>query len=241
MTTIPNTIEFQGQGRKFVDLHVYACLSSLVDYIVQKSIEDDKAPISYDELGLQIDPSEWKAAQIKAYIDDNFGSDWAKITGTPWLFAHSDDSLATVREWIEENITPTNILDWARFKSLEGGLEDWGAQTLFDLVTGYGTGWEEITDFRFDATISDDEDRWEEEIEKAKDYIRDNATPREPLEWWAVSSWLGQELKNRGYIIVDVGGGLVIWGRETSGQAIFMDGVIEAITVDWLKARGELE
>ena len=51
----------------------------------------------------------------------------------------------------------------------------------------------------------------------------------EVLEYWAVSNWLGGKLKAQGELVDDDLLGLCVWGRTCSGQAIFMDSVIEVI------------
>jgi len=48
------------------------------------------------------------------------------------------------------------------------------------------------------------------------------------LEHWIVSPWLGAQLFAMGEMVGELFG-LHIWGRQTSGQAIYMDGVIQAI------------
>ena len=53
----------------------------------------------------------------------------------------------------------------------------------------------------------------------------------EIFEYWIVSSWLGSKLKSKGEIVFDIGWN-TIWGRQTTGQAIYMDGVIEEIAGD---------
>ena len=50
----------------------------------------------------------------------------------------------------------------------------------------------------------------------------------EIFEWWAVSSWLADQLAARGYVILDNGLDR-IWGRETTGQVTMIDAVIEDI------------
>ena len=50
----------------------------------------------------------------------------------------------------------------------------------------------------------------------------------EVLEWWLVTPWLAERLKEQGEIIIDKLG-CRWWGRQTSGQAIYMDGVIQEI------------
>ena len=53
----------------------------------------------------------------------------------------------------------------------------------------------------------------------------------EVLEWWLVTPWLAERLKEQGEIIIDKLG-CRWWGRLTSGQAIYMDGVIQEICGD---------
>ena len=53
----------------------------------------------------------------------------------------------------------------------------------------------------------------------------------EVYEHWIVSDWLGRKLKARGEIIQDFAG-FTLWGRCTTGQAIYLDGVIEEITAE---------
>ena len=50
------------------------------------------------------------------------------------------------------------------------------------------------------------------------------------MEWWLIDSWLAERLKEQGEIIIDELG-CRWWGRLTSGQAIYMDGVIQEITL----------
>ena len=51
---------------------------------------------------------------------------------------------------------------------------------------------------------------------------------REPLEYWSVSNWLADKLRNEDEVVIDYCG-LNIWCRTTSGQAIYMDYVINQI------------
>jgi len=50
----------------------------------------------------------------------------------------------------------------------------------------------------------------------------------EALEHWAVSSWLADELAERGEMVTEFMD-FYIWGRTCSGQAIMLDGVIQDI------------
>jgi len=63
----------------------------------------------------------------------------------------------------------------------------------------------------------------EEKIEELGDLDFDEYP--EPLEYWIVSPFLAEKLKDRGEVIIDEYMA-PIWGRETSGQAILLDSVI---------------
>ena len=48
------------------------------------------------------------------------------------------------------------------------------------------------------------------------------------MEWWLIDSWLAERLKREGEVIIEEYG-CYWWGRQSSGQAIYMDGVIQEI------------
>lgn len=52
---------------------------------------------------------------------------------------------------------------------------------------------------------------------------------REALEYWQVSEYLASLLAEKGRLVCNDLAGLCVWGRETSGQRIVMDGVIREI------------
>jgi len=47
----------------------------------------------------------------------------------------------------------------------------------------------------------------------------------EIYEWWAVSGWLGDKLKQQGCCVID-SYGKSFWGRRCTGQSISLDGVV---------------
>jgi len=57
-----------------------------------------------------------------------------------------------------------------------------------------------------------------------------DSEPQEVYEWWAVSSWLADRLREQDEVLCDDLYGLTVWGRCTTGQAIAIDGVIRTIT-----------
>jgi hypothetical protein len=59
---------------------------------------------------------------------------------------------------------------------------------------------------------------------------------REVFEHWIVSDWLADKLEAKGEKVDRDFAGLTVWARTTTGQAIYMDSVIEAITAELNKA-----
>lgn len=50
----------------------------------------------------------------------------------------------------------------------------------------------------------------------------------EVLEWWLIDSWLAERLRQEGEVVIEEYG-CYWWGRSTSGQAIYLDKVIQKI------------
>lgn len=76
-------------------------------------------------------------------------------------------------------------------------------------------------------------------------YDYDNLTEfPEIYEWWAVSKWFGEKLREQGCVVIEQYG-KSLWGRETTGQAISLDGciiniakkmgILEGMENDWSK------
>jgi hypothetical protein len=59
---------------------------------------------------------------------------------------------------------------------------------------------------------------------------------REIYEHWIVSDWLADRLEERGERVDKDFAGLTIWGRTTTGQAIFLDAVIQDIYSEMIRA-----
>lgn len=79
-----------------------------------------------------------------------------------------------------------------------------------------------------------DEDRWVVTTDTVYDDWEECAEDqgyeryREIYEWWAVSSWFGKKLADRGEAVADVLD-FTVWGRCTTGQAILLDYVVGTI------------
>lgn len=50
----------------------------------------------------------------------------------------------------------------------------------------------------------------------------------EIFEWWLVTRWLAERLKEHGEVVIDAFD-CHWWGRQSSGQAVYMDDVIQKI------------
>ena len=74
--------------------------------------------------------------------------------------------------------------------------------------------------------LSGDE-KYSDELFEVRARLTDDY-PEEALEHWLVSEWLAKRLLEEGEMVVEFLG-LIIWGRTTSGQAIYIDSVIEDI------------
>jgi hypothetical protein len=69
-----------------------------------------------------------------------------------------------------------------------------------------------------------EEDKWQEFC----DFERIDSYTIEAYEHWVISDWFAAHLKEHGEMTGEVMN-LTIWGRPTTGQAIYMDGVVQAI------------
>ena len=72
------------------------------------------------------------------------------------------------------------------------------------------------------------QNKYSDELMEVCVQFNDEDYPDEALEHWIVSDWLGKRLLEQGEMVIDFMG-LTIWGRTTSGQAIYIDSVIEDI------------
>lgn len=77
--------------------------------------------------------------------------------------------------------------------------------------------------------------RWlKENPDQVQDFAQEwgiDPDQNEALEHWIVTDWFSRKLEEKGEMVTEFMG-LTIWGRTTSGQAIYIDGVIEEIASD---------
>ena len=130
---------------------------------------------------------------------------------SPLMQSHLIDELMTLEEI-------GSAFSWDEVENLYPDPSKWSVQECM--------GWiQEHTDIDTDEPMGGREGILEA--------IGDNADPAEPLEWWAVSEWFANKLREHGECILDNDYG-TWWGRTTSGQSVVLDGVIQRIAVEAL-------
>ena len=83
-----------------------------------------------------------------------------------------------------------------------------------------------------DRLILDNQNLVVEELMRHDESLLDNLQnfndSTEVLEWWLVTPYMAEMLKEKGEVILS-DYDCYWWGRTTSGQALYMDGVIQEI------------
>lgn len=87
---------------------------------------------------------------------------------------------------------------------------------------------EESTETLAEALFSAIDDGDWGDVDEWRNAVRDNTTEKEIYEWWLVSEWLHNQLKEIGEPVLDNGFNHW-WGRTTTGQGILMDGVLQRV------------
>jgi len=71
-------------------------------------------------------------------------------------------------------------------------------------------------------------------LTELRQVVADHAEAAEVFEWWRVSSWLCDQLRAAGYVVLDNGYGHW-WGRTCTGQAVIMDGTLQTVAARLVK------
>ncbi|MCD6402661.1 hypothetical protein J7L36_02310 [bacterium] len=67
---------------------------------------------------------------------------------------------------------------------------------------------------------------------EAENYIPDKGEEYPQIyEYWAVTEWLAEKLKEKGEVVFELWD-FHVWGRQTTGQAIKLDPVIQEIALE---------
>lgn len=163
--------------------------------------------------GVGKDP-EGAAMMFGDYADDIFNL----FGRTDWQSAAEDEGWESVDGEIIKLVprSDTEVEDWMEEYSLPG---------VFSEMT---TEQQEECRKECEESYKETANSWE----NACDVDNLEAYQVEALEHYIVSDWLGARLTEAGEIVGELAG-FTIWGRTCSGQAIFLDGVIEQIYNEW--------
>lgn len=91
---------------------------------------------------------------------------------------------------------------------------------------------EEISDFTHERNLENIEKNYSKQIEKLQeeiDELNEESEYQEVYEWWMVSGWLCNKLKEHGAVVIE---GENIWGRCTTGQHMLLDSIMSDICED---------
>lgn len=115
---------------------------------------------------------------------------------------------------------------------------DWSAEQCREYLASEGIDHSDIANTDDDA-INDDEGfaRIEHLRERCRDYAQDH--PAEVYEWYLVDPWLCARLDKIGEVTIDNEYGCW-WGRQTTGQALIMDGTLQRIAAEYVNSVGGL-
>jgi len=133
-------------------------------------------------------------------------------------------SLAECHEWLEDiGIDCPDDNPWAMDLAQ---LREWNTgAVLIDEPEA-----EQMTEDDLRKAIIDaiDEGGYADNVAEWRDAISDNAEMQEVLEWWRVSSWMYEQLREIGEPGINNGYGHW-WGRTCTGQKMIMDGTFQQI------------
>jgi hypothetical protein len=193
---------------------VYYCVSSLIDELTKRadSLDFEDAEALYD---LTIAKRDYEEACREA--------GWEEVTDPTWYIFTDDNSTFVIKDGDEDDAWDT-LLSEVTYDPADHD-EEASAQSICEDM-----GWE-LTDsptfYNPETGETSEADGWEE---LASEF------DIEPHEWeayehWLVSDYLANKLTERGYTVREVFG-LTVWARGTTGQAIYIDGVIEEIVAE---------
>ena len=205
-------------AQELVRREVYYCVSTLIDELTKRadSFSPEDAEALYD-----------LAVAKRDYEEPCREAGWQEATDPTWHIFADGNTTFVVKEGDESQAWDT-LLGEVTYDPADYDDEATPQEICEDL------GWELVdspTFYNPETGETSEADGWEElacefDIEPYK---------WEALEHWLVSDWLGDRLIERGYTVREVLG-LTVWARGTTGQAIYIDGVIEDI-VDELNSR----
>jgi hypothetical protein len=198
-------------AQDLVRREVYYCVSALIDDLTQRaeSFDAEDAEALYD-----------LAVAKRDYEEPCREAGWEEVTDPTWHIFTDGNSTFVIKDGDEDDAWDALLSETAYDPELYGEHD-----TPQDICET--NGWE-LTDsptfYNPETGETSEADGWEE---LASEFDID------PYEWeafehWLCSDYLANKLIERGYTVREVFG-LTVWARGTTGQAIYIDGVIEEI------------
>lgn len=201
-------------AKQLVDREVLICQSGLVDTILKYGFE-----------------SRWIADELFT-IDDI--ENYYQRYDIDDLISDNPD---TYEEFILDNadlLTETYSDEYDEWRKQHPDVDEEDVEQFLDWLEEFAPFGDEEGEIRMTRrelleNIPLDED----DIDTLYDYFERNSVEIEDpyaeiYEWWVVTDWFAEKLKAKGEAILDQWGG-PWWGRRTTGQAIYMDSVIQEI------------
>lgn len=199
-----NSIKNQDIKGKFVGRHVLHCQTGVIEEIAKNNEN------FYGEL----DNFEYKVYEQDQVLVETFALEYVdgELTGELTIKeVNSDGELITTQNIEADGVgledLDTAIRKWAKLEDFDLDTEELNIENVLDALGIQGNHFE-------------DEDELTYEYEQV-----------EVLEWWLVDDFLGDKLKEKGYVVYK-NFGCTWWGRSTSGQAILLDYAITQICSD---------
>ena len=226
-------IRCQELAEMYVSRDVLCCDSCLIgDLVEQQASVGGLCGFSFDDMeNVYTNPEDWTVEECRQWLDDHdVEYDKPAIEFLP----DYDSVLNHVSSILGDADFEDGCLNIGIGMDDQGNFSvDWDGvydSYAFDMDIDEGDTCEAITRSLIDGLKENIEDEFDEDgyLETLKDSVRDNCEPAEPYEWWRVTKWLCEQLRNQGEVVLDNDYGCW-WGRQTTGQSMIMDGVFQDI------------
>jgi hypothetical protein len=212
-----------------LDKDLLACQSSLVDSLVKLELVDGGEAFSDYQIDVEnryLSISELDSIdEYKNFIDEHSDSDSYPDDSNP---DNIDD-----RTEIIEALSEANGFDY-------NDVVDNPSDNEIDhvnLVKAWESYTDEVLRQRLWSELQDEHWGDAADWEQAAQQVADSAPAQEAYEWWLVTEWLHEQLRDNGEIVADDGQSHW-WGRQCSGQSIKLDPTFYELAVNFYEKYG---
>ncbi len=162
------------------------------------------------------------SALVDKLLEDNYdGFTWEEVENL--RVDPSEWSLEQCREWLEDNghdLPDPNPWAMDRDELIACHLERVGTEVSQNFP-------EDAASVR-SIVLCDLEDNI---IDDYRDAVRDNAEDATVFQWFRVTPWFCEQLREAGEVVLDNNYG-EWWGRQCAGQSIIMDGTLQRVATN---------